>query len=143
MADNLRKELDMWEIGWKEPSNNDPTPEEVKAKTDELVKVKAEWLKKAKKKKWNDDLEKELVEDYKKKLIERVYNALLESTLSLARDGELLRIEQLMTPSLKWDYFRWMRPNEFYWDIWMRKKTIIDADIEGRKVAIRSIIYNL
>ena len=42
-----------------------------------------------------------------------------------------------MTPSLKWDYFRRLRKDENYWDIWMRKKTIFDADIEGKRVALR------
>lgn len=30
-----------------------------------------------------------------------------------------------------------MRFDESYLDYWMRKKTIIDADIEGKKITIR------
>lgn len=71
MADGLRKELEMWDVTWRE--DEDP-----KVKADELQKTKAEWLKKAKKKKWNDDMERELVEEYRRKLTERVGNAVLE-----------------------------------------------------------------
>jgi hypothetical protein len=74
LAETVRKEIDMWEYTFKVPSDNDPTPEEIKAKNDELTKIKAEWLKKAKKKKWTDDNERELIEDYRKKLSDRVGN---------------------------------------------------------------------
>lgn len=71
-SENLRKELDMWDIIWKEPTNIDPTVEELKFKADELAKSKAEWLKRAKKKKWNEEMEKELYDGYRKRLTDSV-----------------------------------------------------------------------
>lgn len=35
-SEGLRKELDMWDIIWKEPTDSDPTPEDLKLKSDEL-----------------------------------------------------------------------------------------------------------
>ena len=52
-ADAVRKEMDMWEIPFREPLETD-TEEELKARKEEVDKVKAEWVKKAKKKKWGE-----------------------------------------------------------------------------------------
>lgn len=74
LSEAVRKELDMWEYNFKVPSEQDPTPEEIKQKNDEINKIKAEWLKRTKKKKWTEENEKEMIEDYKKKFSERVAN---------------------------------------------------------------------
>lgn len=52
--DTARKELEMWEVPWREPQDTDGEAEK-KARDDEVAKIKAEWLKKAKKKKWGED----------------------------------------------------------------------------------------
>lgn len=78
ISENLRKELDMWDTVWKEPTEMNTTPEELKLKADELARNKNEWLKRAKKKKWNDEMEKELSDDYRKKLTERVGKSILD-----------------------------------------------------------------
>lgn len=52
-VDTARKELDMWEVPFREPLITD-TPEEEKARKEEIEKIKAEWVKKAKKKKWGE-----------------------------------------------------------------------------------------
>lgn len=99
--------------------------------------MKAEWLKKAKKKKWNEELEKELVEDYRNKLMERVGNNLKEVAIKIENDGAILSVGALMKPELKWNTFRRRRVLGDYWHQLLRKKTIVDAEIEGKKVAMR------
>ncbi len=42
-----------------------------------------------------------------------------------------------MNPQLKWDYFRRLRLDYSYFDSLLRKKTISDIDVEGRRVTIR------
>ena len=59
-VDEARKELDMWEVPFREPLESD-TEEELKARKDEVDKIKAEWLKRAKKKKWGEEDEKEMI----------------------------------------------------------------------------------
>lgn len=53
-VDSARKDLDMWEIPFREPLETD-TPEDLKARKEEVDKIKAEWVKKAKKKKWGEE----------------------------------------------------------------------------------------
>lgn len=137
VSDSLRKELEIWDLNWFQPSDIEPTEQETKIKAESLLKEKAEWLKRAKKKKWNDEMEKELIEEYKKKLMERVKMSVMEQSSQLAADGEFLRVEQLMIPSLKWNQFRRRRPGPEYWNQWMRKKSVVDVDVEGRRVTIR------
>lgn len=66
-VDAARKELDMWEVAFREPSEHD-TPEELKQRKEEVDKIKAEWVKKAKKKKWGPEEEAEIVNEFKKKV---------------------------------------------------------------------------
>lgn len=56
-AASVRKELDMWEMTFREPLTTD-TPDDLKARKEEIDKIKAEWLKKAKKKKWGEEEER-------------------------------------------------------------------------------------
>ena len=57
LGDAVRKEMDMWEIPFREPLESD-TEEELKLRKEEVEKIKAEWVKKAKKKKWGEEEEK-------------------------------------------------------------------------------------
>lgn len=73
VADQTRKDLEMWEwTGRLAPREREPTEEEKKKENDDLARIKAEWLKKAKKKKWTEDDEKQLVEKYRQTTIDRV-----------------------------------------------------------------------
>jgi hypothetical protein len=56
---------------------------------------------------------------------------------TLENEGDLMRVQSLVNYELKWNVYRRMRFTESYIDTWMRKKTIFDADIEGKKVTIR------
>ena len=56
-VDAVRKELDMWEVPFREPLETD-TEEELKARKEEVDKIKAEWVRKPKKKKWGEEEEK-------------------------------------------------------------------------------------
>ncbi|CAD8058113.1 unnamed protein product [Paramecium primaurelia] len=135
LSEDMRKELQMWEYTFHEPE--DLTPEKAKAKLDEFNKMKANWLKNAKKKKWNDDMEKELIEEYKNKLGIKVSEALAQAAIKLENDGQLLQVGAMMKPELKWNVFRRRRYQSTYFYDLLRKKTIQDSDIEGKKIGLK------
>ena len=99
--------------------------------------MKANWLKNAKKKKWNEELEKEMIDDYRNKLGEKISNGIKDLAMTIENDGQLLSVGALLNPQWKWSVFRRTRLGRDYWEDWLRKKSIVDADIEGKKVALK------
>lgn len=75
-VDEVRREMDMWEIPFREPLETD-TEEDEKVRKEEVEKIKAEWLKRAKKKKWGEEEEKEMINQYKSKVQAKVTDNIL------------------------------------------------------------------
>ncbi|CAK77947.1 unnamed protein product (macronuclear) [Paramecium tetraurelia] len=136
LSEDMRKELQMWEYTFHEPE--DLTPEKAKAKLDEFNKNESKLVEECpKKKKWNDDMEKELIEEYKTKLGAKVADALAQAAIKLENDGQLLQVGAMMKPELKWNVFRRRRYQSTYFYDLLRKKTIQDSDIEGKKIGLK------
>ncbi len=89
-VDAARKELDMWEVPFREPLEAD-SPEDLKARKEEIDKIKAEWVKKAKKKKWGEEEEKEMVNEFKKKAQARTTEYLLNKFDHFEESAEFVK----------------------------------------------------
>ena len=89
-VDAARKELDMWEVPFREPLEAD-SPEDLKARKEEIDKIKAEWVKKAKKKKWGEEEEKEMVNEFKKKAQARTTEYLLNKLDHFEESAEFVK----------------------------------------------------
>lgn len=117
--DTARKELDMWEVPWREPQDADAEPEK-KARDDELAKIKAEWLKKAKKKKWGEEDEKNMLADYRKRVEERAKEAILSSFDQLDQAANYIATDRFLHKKpLNSSYFRFLE----------RLKTVREAEV--------------
>ena len=89
-VDAARKELDMWEVPFREPLQTD-TEDDLKARKEEVDKIKAEWVKKAKKKKWGEEDEKEMVNEFKKKVQEKTKQDIINRFDNFEEGAEFIR----------------------------------------------------
>lgn len=94
-VDAARKELEMWEVPFREPTLND-TPEELKLRKEEVDKIKAQWVKKAKKKKWGAEEEAEMVNEFKKKVQAKTTENLLNKFTSFEEKAEFIKANQFL-----------------------------------------------
>ena len=84
-VDAARKELDMWEVPFREPLEAD-SPEDLKARKEEIDKIKAEWV-------FIDmeEEEKEMVNEFKKKAQARTTEYLLNKFDHFEESAEFVK----------------------------------------------------